>query len=267
MKGKLLLVLFLLLISFISIAVYVLKDSPSGVAEVESILATNAIQLRDDSNTELLSRNQLQTSAKIQPSTSLNLKLWGVVLSSDPKQSTAVIESKTKVASYLINEQIAFTTAKLLEVKDDRVVLLEKGQLFELELQNVTRTNDKVSAYPSENTPIKSNGTDIETQFQFKKVGNRPKELKYIITLNKDNTRDEYSVSAGLNPALFRSAGFKEGDVLKEVNGYDINDAEDYKKIEALIPTAHSLAFSIVRGGVSTTLYLDIPSENLSLKN
>jgi general secretion pathway protein C len=199
--------------------------------------------------------------------TNLALKLLGVVVSDDNKQNSATIESELNTRTYYLNERIASSDATLIEIFFDRVLLRnEKNDEIILMLD---KSAPDYGDFITDNTSDSSNSlTTAEQKALAKSIGNRPKELEHIVNttpLGTEEGSDGFAVGPGLNPSLFRSAGFKEGDILKEINGLDLSIAEQYALAMAAIPNAHTLEFTVIRGGRTITLYLDIPSEGLSM--
>jgi hypothetical protein len=99
-------------------------------------------------------------------------------------------------------------------------------------------------------------------------IGNRPQELIHILATTPPfdgSYINNYQVSPGLAPRLFRTAGFREGDILKAINDQDISDPENFRRANASIADADTLKFSVIRNGQPITLYLDIPSETLKI--
>jgi general secretion pathway protein C len=217
------------------------------------------------SKSELNSYDDVAAPESLQ--STLALKLLGVVVSDDPKQSSATIESKSNIRTYYLAEQIAATDIILVEVFFDHV-LLRNDANEEVILKLYKSAPDTSDLYTDDTIDAPPPLTTAEQKALAKSIGNRPKELEHIVKttpLGTNESSDGLAVSPGLNPSLFRSAGFKEGDVLKEINGFDLSIAEQYALAMAAIPNAHTLEFTVIRGGRTITLYLDIPSEGLSM--
>ncbi|WJG08506.1 type II secretion system protein N [Aliiglaciecola sp. LCG003] len=200
--------------------------------------------------------------------TPLDLTLLGVVSSDKQHESSATIQSRLQVRTYFIGDQIAYTNATLIEIRSDRVVILNQGDKQVLLIRgsaNSTTNNQSDSAEKTAPQGIRNN--DISSSSLALSIGNRPKRLEHIVILLGNQTNGNgLIVSPGLNPKLFKSAGFKEGDLLQKVNGFDVDSEDGLNSIQQTIENAQTLVFSVLRGGKIITLYLDIPSENLELK-
>lgn len=193
--------------------------------------------------------------------TELELTLLGVVASNIETEASATIQSRLQVRTYFIEDQIAYTNAIIKEISNDRVVLDNNGEIEVLLLQGTDTTQTNLR-------PI-DNSEKLTQAAADPSIGNRPKQLDHIIRLSSNDSVDQieqYTVSPGLNPKLFKAARFKPGDVLQKVNGIDASTEEGLEQIQQLIPNAQTLVFSVLRGGRTIDLYLDIPSEGLQLK-
>ncbi|TDF38316.1 hypothetical protein EYS14_11575 [Alteromonadaceae bacterium M269] len=110
--------------------------------------------------------------------------------------------------------------------------------------------------------PEKTEGPKIQD------IGNRPNQLDQIIktTPSFDGTYvDSYHLSSGSVPKLFRTAGLREGDILKAINDIDISDPAGFDRARAELHRTDTLKFSVLRNGRPLTLYLDIPSDDLKI--
>jgi len=55
----------------------------------------------------------------------IELSLLGTVASDVEEQASATIQSRLQIRTYFVNDQIAYTTATLAEVRNDRVILIQ----------------------------------------------------------------------------------------------------------------------------------------------
>lgn len=222
-------------------------------------------QLWQDNSDDLINNGTIADLEGLE-ATSLELALLGVVASNDVEQASATIQSRLQIRTYFVNDQIAYTNALLIEVRNDRVILQIDGEKQVLLLQGTktsTGSNQTTTEDPLANDP---NSADALAA----RIGNRPKLLEHIVSTQPYTTNSGEQgllVYPGQNPKLFRAARFKEGDVLKKVNGEDVTSESGLEAIQTLLPTAQTLIFEVLRGGKLVKLYLDIPSEGLNIKN
>ena len=189
---------------------------------------------------------------------SLDLTLLAAIVAKPINLSSAIIQSKASAETYNLSDKINQTDVTIAAIYSNYVVLAINNQEYELRLSAAVDTNNKYASYQREDPEQEAHDNK-----RAKEIGNRPKELEHIIVITPAS--EGYYVTPGINPDLFRAARFKEGDVLQSINGKDVNIPEELEQAKALIATAETLAFSVLRGGVLITLYLDIPAESLSI--
>jgi general secretion pathway protein C len=226
-----------------------LTKNIQSVSEETSSDSGHELQTADRENTTIASTKPTAVISK--------LTLLAVVVANPAINSSAVIQFDSRSDNYAIGEIINGTDVLLDEVLVDSVIVTLEGKEYELTLKG----GDSDTYQQSSNRFIKENVTPLTA----KEIGNRPKQLDHIIVISAEN--NNYTVVPGINPALFRAAKFKAGDILKTINGKDVTDPEELEQANALIATAQTLEFVVLRGGQFVTLYLDIPSKNLSISN
>jgi general secretion pathway protein C len=70
-----------------------------------------------------------------------------------------------------------------------------------------------------------------------------------------------YRVSPGKDPSLFTQVGLKDGDIVIELNGYDLSDTVQALEAVALLNEAQSLGVEVLRNDEVISLNLDIPRD------
>ena len=211
--------------------------------------------LLGDGQTELLADSQTETNDFNQ----LGLVLTGIAYSLDSAQSSAVIEHAGLANTYSIGQSIGNSNAVLMVITQTNVLVEFAGDLHELgitsrqsDIANISDNSDSVDM--------------LDLPMTAEEIGNRPRVLEHIVTLPSERYFGEPpSVAPGINPKLFESAGFEEGDELLTINDMDITDLDLIDDIQTMIREAHSLKFEVMRGGRKVTLFLDIPSETLKI--
>ena len=228
--------------------------------ELTKNVISEPVESSSDSSHELLIAGSANNNANdlSEPTTVIsNLTLLAVVVANPSENSSAVIQFNSTSGNYSIGEMINATGVLLEEVFVDSVTVSLEGKEYQLSLKG----GDADAYVQPNNSYINEN----ETPMTAKEIGNRPKQLDHIIVISPEN--NNYTVVPGINPALFKAAKFKAGDILKTINGKDVTDPEELEQANALITTAQTLEFVVLRGGQFVTLYLDIPSKNLSISN
>ncbi|GAA0856106.1 DUF2138 family protein [Aliiglaciecola litoralis] len=263
-----------ILVLAIAILSYVVFVNPSHDPITLSEEAESSL-LDDDANAALWEQNReglqgTQENVDLEglEQTPLDLTLLGLVASDTQSEASATIQSRLQVRTYYVNDQIAYTKATLVEIRNDRVILLNNGSKEVLLLQG-TKSSDHNYAIDPKDSDGENYTIVDDPEGLAKKIGNRPKLLEHVISTQPHTANDGtlgMLVSPGQNPKLYKAARFKEGDVLQKVNGHDVTTDEGLEAIQTLIPNAQTLVFSVLRGGRVISLYLDIPSEGLKVK-
>lgn len=270
---KVILTILVLLIAGLSSYMFVIKPEPVELTEDGT---ADKLHQRNQPGTE----QQTDLAAQQTPNpetgssleglqvTPLDLILLGVVASDNVNEASATINSNQQIRTYFINDQIAYTNATLLEVRNDRAILLNAGQKQVLLLQG-TRVTEDLAARSNVQTSQQERNTG-GTGLTAEEIGNRPSALEHIVTtapFYDNGTQTGWLVSPGINPKLFGSAKFKEGDVLQKINGLDLTDPQQLTQAKKMIQTVDTLVFSVLRGGRVISLYLDIPAKGLQISN
>lgn len=204
--------------------------------------------------------NEMSESATNFDFAALDLKLLAAIVANPINKSSAVIQANDLVTLYSLNDKIKQTELSIAAIYHNYIVLVLDNQEYELRLS--ADSNNNLEAVPLQEAELDPEQIAIDKK-RATEIGNRPKELEHIVVITPAS--NGFYVTPGINPALFRSAKFKEGDVLQTINGKDVNDPEELAQAKALIATAETLEFNVLRGGVLVTLYLDIPAQDLSI--
>lgn len=225
-----------------------LTEDLQSVTEQDATHSSYNLQKTDNSQAK-------DSAPTTTPTVISKLTLVAVVLANPAENSSAVIQFDLISDNYAIGESIKKTNVVLKEVLADYVTVTLDAKQYVLRLKG-----GEADTYSS---PIDSIVNDSEIPMTAKEIGNRPKQLDHIISISPEN--NDYSPEPGINPALFKAAKFKPGDILQSINGKDVTIPEELAAANALIATAQTLEFVVLRGGRTVTLYLDIPSKNLSI--
>ena len=251
------------LLIIMTCSVYFIFVSDQGMVHDEPIqiaqdkFSTKVEEQRELKNAPSTKANNLQSEFDF---ADLNLTLLAAIVANPINQSSAVIQDNSLVSLYKLNDQVKNTKLSIAAIYHNHIVLVAGNQEYELRLS--AKPNTDFLTEPRQETASTSEKTALNSEIA-KKIGNRPKQLEHIVAITP--ATEGFYVSPGINPALFRAAKFKEGDVLQSINGKDINEPDELEQAKALILTAETLEFNVLRGGKLVTLYLDIPAQDLSI--
>ncbi|MFT5277359.1 MAG: type II secretion system protein C [Glaciecola sp.] len=208
---------------------------------------------REVINTDKQLVNNSAPSNKLIAELPVQLDLLGLVYSKLLTESYAQIAFDGNIAEFKIDEEIHSTLVYLNKVNKKSIFVDYQSVNYEIKLS-------QMNSLEEQRILVEFN------QMTAKEIGSRPRQIEHIVGLLPSPFNDGGKlITPGQNPDLYNSARFKEGDVLLEVNGFNIDDEASFDELQTHIRTAQTLKFVVFRGGRRITLYLDIPSETLKM--
>jgi general secretion pathway protein C len=205
------------------------------------------------------------------PETNLNLVLTGVVASSEDNAGAAVIENKGSQQTYGIGEKIEGTNATLKQVFNDRVIIRNGPRNETLMLDgidfneaNSQRQNSLTTTQPSASAPAPNNRRQLsqEALEASQQLRNQPATFTDFISVSpvsREGKLQGYRLQPGKNPALFKAAGLKAGDIITEINGLNVTDPQQASEALGELRSSEALQLTVLRKDEYLTLYLDLP--------
>lgn len=212
-------------------------------------------------------KTQVQTAQQAEvietidaPKTRLNLKLSGVVASSEPSLALAIIEVKGKQATYVIDEQIGNSRSKLKKVLTDRVLIEYQGKLETLMLdgEEFSKAAKVQSKAASRDT---ATSKDNISKLHADLLSNPASITDYvrISPVRKKNQLVGYRVNPGKKPALFNEVGLKSNDLAVSLNGIDLTDKSQALGAMKELKNATEISLTVERDEQLHTVYLSLP--------
>ncbi|MUK28349.1 type II secretion system protein GspC [Aliivibrio fischeri] len=191
------------------------------------------------------------------PKTRLNLTLSGVVASSEPSLSLAVIANRGKQNTYGINETIDGTRASVKAISADRIIISNNGRDETLMLEGVeyTKISNERNITGSSGTVLgnnRQNSNQDELDKIRKEMAQNPQSvLKYIrLSQVSDNGKIKgYRVNPGKDRKLFDSVGLKPGDIATSLNGVDLTDPAAMSSLWKNMSEMTELNLTVLRNG------------------
>jgi type II secretion system protein C len=181
------------------------------------------------------------------------IQLLGLVYSKIESESYAQLEAQEIVGNFSIDDEINDSSVYIKRINKKSIVVEFESADYEIRLGRSNSLQEQQLLVEFD-------------QMTAKEIGSRPRKIEHIVTLLPNLFNDGGKIIIpGQNPDLFNSARFKEGDVLLEVNGFNIDDEASFSELQKHVRTAQTLKFVVNRAGRRITLYLDIPSEALKL--
>ncbi|WP_422139276.1 type II secretion system protein GspC [Endozoicomonas sp. ALC020] len=174
------------------------------------------------------------------PKSRLSAKVTGIVASSVPADSVAVIRSSGRDRTYRIGEKLQGSNAEVKDIYEDRVIVSNRGKLEALLL------------YPDEadrKVEKRDSGRLIEMRQQLISDPDSFTDFFQITEAQKDGQLVGYQLTPGKFPDVFRESGLKPDDIALSINGYDLSDSNDTMKLLQEIKQLTQLSMTIERGG------------------
>lgn len=200
-----------------------------------------------------LPQSQVSLSA---PKTKLNISLTGLLASTDPGRSIAIIAQGSNQASYLIGDKIDGTPARLRAVLPDRIIIDNQGRDETLMLDAESATAPR-STMPS--APMGQQGGSLAALRDD--INSNPAELLDYITISpvrEENVLKGYRLNPGRKPELFGSLGLQPNDLALNINGYDLRDPAQAMQAMQQMKEVGQLEMTIERDGVQQSLSVSL---------
>ncbi len=244
----------------------VTKWQPSLIASGKP-QASQSINLSELQNSHLFGEYQEQrqvvTQPKVEdaPKSRLNVVLVGVVTSTNPDKSLAVIANRGKQATYGIGEVIEGTRAKLYQVQTDRVIIDNAGRNETVMLEGLKYSKPQQPAQapaPVEQKVQIPKGKLEQIRQEIRKDAKQVFQYVRMSQVKRDGEVLGYRLTPGKDKALFDSVGLKPGDVATQINGLDLKDSAAMGQIFQSISDMTELTLTVERDGQPYEIYIEL---------
>lgn len=197
-----------------------------------------------------LAKAQLNTAiATNAPRTRLNAQLNGVLASSDPAKSIAIIAISGIQNSYGVGDLIDGTQAQIRQVFADRVIIEREGQDETLMLDG--EEYGKPLPQPGHATaPLAALRDELMTN---------PGKLTDYLTISPvqvDGRMAGYRLNPGSNPEFFNQSGLQANDLAISVNGLDLRDNLQAMQAMQQLAGATEMTVTVERQGAPVDVYV-----------
>jgi general secretion pathway protein C len=193
------------------------------------------------------------------PKSRLNVVLVGVVTSSDPNKSLAVVANRGKQSTYGVGEVIDGTRAKLVQVQSDRVIVDNSGRNETVMLEGLKYSKASQVTEPVRSSRQAVSKGDVE---KIRRIINEdPKQVFQYVRMSQVKENGEvvgYRLSPGKDNALFNSVGLRNGDIAVQVNGLDLRDSKAMRDIYNDLSQLTELSLTVERNGQQHEIYIEL---------
>ncbi|WP_240732823.1 type II secretion system protein GspC [Halioglobus maricola] len=203
----------------------------------------------------------------------LQLKLRGVVASTEDGLGHAIIEHRNKQAVYAVEDKLPVSGRVTLAKVMQRQVVLDNGGTYELltlfeETELDVQADTRSKPAPQRKTLTKAevdkrsdtSATELARGYRERLYQN-PQSLAEVVNVaavRNDGNLQGYRVSPGKDKDQFKQLGFKSGDLVTSVNGIALDDPSNTMRLYQTLRTATEAVFELERGDqpVSITVSL-----------
>jgi general secretion pathway protein C len=206
--------------------------------------------------------------------TRLDLRLRGIISSTDDGLGHAIIEFKSKQQVYAVEDKLPISGRVMVaKVMPDRVVIDNRGTYELLILYEDSALSPQLVAPVAKSLP-KAEGelqnldmrgdvrtTTLATGYrqQLYKNPESLAELVRISAVRDGGVLRGYRIAPGSDTAQFSQLGFKAGDLVTGVNGITLSEPGNTVRLYQLMRSAREAVFDLERGEqlLSITVSLD----------
>ncbi len=185
----------------------------------------------------------------------LPLTITGILASNDPSKSQTVVIYNSNEQLYGEGDVIEGTSAKIVGIYVDHIDVKYKDITFSYPFD----ADDSALSAVSLDQASSQNEKKDSLRASDEKI--TAKNLMDFVTISpiKDGTSVKgYRLNPGKKPELFEKVGLKNNDLAVKVNGYDLTDQEQTKKLFKEYNTMTSFEITVDRDGVLENVYLDV---------
>lgn len=224
---------------------------PSNYVTLSSSAISGKAAARYVGKTELFGQleppDPVKTTAPVKPATTTaasTLLLIGTFLSNS-RDSYAIIQSKTKgEQEVFLKGDAVFDSGNLVEITANMVTLNKDGKLEQLFLEDGETTSAPVAGIDSTAETVVVSESDVQEA-----LNNLPLLLTQARTVPyfSNGQRDGRRIFAIRSGSFFEKIGLVNGDIIKSINGTDLNDDSKALELFEEFKNARTLSLRLVR--------------------
>ncbi|WP_125784427.1 type II secretion system protein GspC [Pseudoalteromonas rubra] len=192
------------------------------------------------------------------PETQLNVRLTGIVaVSQNDAAGLAIIDSQGRQETYLVEDPIKGTRAKLAQVLPDRVILDVSGRFETLMLDGIEFSRQVATPVQSRRASVaKSNRMSSRAREELKQRRDEllaePGKLFDYIRISPERRNGQlvgYRLRPGKDPELFKKMGLKNNDLAIAINGFQLTDMKQAMSAMNELRNSTDASITIERDG------------------
>ncbi|MBQ8708743.1 MAG: type II secretion system protein GspC [Succinivibrionaceae bacterium] len=198
----------------------------------------------------------------------LPLVITGILASDHRNKSQVIIQYRNEEVLYGEGDAIEGTPARVSHIMDNRVEIFNSGRIDVYFLDednkvpaapvvtrnqnpNTTASNAPKTSRPDGKALPQSGGQSVSMSGDFM-------DYVSISPIKDGSVMKGYRLNPGKKPELFAKAGFRENDVATVVNGYDLREPEQARKLFAEYKNIQNFEVTVERDGVTENIYINM---------
>lgn len=197
------------------------------------------------------------------PETRLNLTLRGILFNTSPELTRAIISAPGRDDEiYRTGAQVP-GGAVIDQIYADRVMLLRNGQYEALRLpeESITAATPRSAATPGQVRPRQQAAASGLAGIRQDIVANPQNVANYIQGEPVNRAGGGivgFRVFPGQNRAVFEQSDLREGDIITNVNGIQLDGLDKAAEAMAQLASANAVTVTVLRDGAEHTLQIQL---------
>lgn len=191
------------------------------------------------------------------PDTRLDLTLLGILAATAERGSRALIAaSNGEEKPYAIGDDVV-RGARLQAIFPDRVILARAGQLETLRLdKDAPRATPSTARPATADRGLGEDTTQMLSNIRQELLSDPSKAAEYIRVQPASSAGQlrGYRLYPGRNRAAFNAVGLRPGDLVTQVNGIQLNDANTALQMLGQLSQSNNITVVVERGGQQQTV-------------
>lgn len=205
--------------------------------------------------------------------TRLQLKLRGIVASTEDGLGYAIIEHKNKQAVYAVEDKLPVSGQVVLAKVMPQQIVLDNGGTYELLVLfdesglGAMATSTPAKPEPAQTEPRVDHRDDAQTTdlalSYRERLYQNPQSLVEVVNVSavrEGGVLSGYRVQPGKDREQFELLGFKPGDLVTAVNGVSLDNPANTMILYNTMRTAGEAVFELKREGQPLTLSVNLDS-------
>lgn len=208
--------------------------------------------------------------------TRLDLKLRGIVASTEDGLGYAIIEYKSDQNIYAVDDRLPVSGQVILAKVMPGQVVLDNGGTYELlQLFEDSSLDKQVVSRPapSQSRQARAATVDIRSDADASALARNyrerlyqdPQSLAEVVAVSAVRENGEllgYRVAPGKDQAQFEQLGFKAGDMVTSVNGIALSDPANTVRLYQAMRSASEAVFDLERNNQQLTISVSLGNES-----